>query len=1105
MSKRLKKLTMLLTAVVSCAVLAVTASTFVGCKGCDGGTSGSDATSEQGVGSVTLNTSVAELDLGETLSLTASLENLSGEVVWTTSDLAVVSVENGLVTAIAEGMVTVTATVGDYSASCMIRVYNSYKAPTITLNQTEIYVGKAETFTVQATVVHKGTDISTEAEYIWTLADGAAEDIVELTPNGNKASLKGLAYGTTELAVATTVKGVLLTENFTVTVRDAGISFDIPALTPVANGGYEADLYTTNVGGYYKSVSLEVGVYNNGVLIPDASVTFETADTSVAKVEENYLLGVNTGETVVTGSYEGNTFKIAVSVIKPTFTLEQKVVVEVGALVPLALEKALAGEVIDATIDGQSVFASYESATGLSLDKDKLNEMPLSSYGEARLVSVETSEAYYALNADVYSLVIRTAEDYQKIGDISKAAGYVSGGWQYWSGYFVLGNDISDENGIPLNEFVHRELVGSPNGDKGGFVGVFDGKGYNIDGLYKTNTGKKSGFIGIMAGGTLKNLSMTNVVFDDSEGCFITFGGKGVAENLYISYAKILNANGATLYQGATFCGGNNPGLIPTNCFIDASNAEISGNGYYFKLIGKGQYERVGCLYPDDATSVEGESGGMPWGNRCVKANIADIQNDTSYQQMLSKYDTGFWMVVAGVPVPKNLYEKIYADDPAIELTETPPTGIYQGENYKVKPNRAYVTVSANMGVETSGNTVKIPPATTVGTTITVTVASVFDPMNKYEFTMKVVSNYVLEKHEIDLDLQVSGETVSVSENSAEFVFGDADASFGKVASVTLDGEALDQSAFIANGGVLTVQLSAFGYRYGEKTLTVTDANGSKVTIPVLLISKAVSTVEEYYEWGVISKACGYQSGGYRYWGGYFILDADLSAPDGITLNEFITRADVGGPTGSMGGFVGVFDGRGHTIDGLKKISTSTNNSAKSGFIGIMSSGVLKNIALTNVVWDAPVGGLISFGGNTKQTSYENIYVSYKSVSNATDTYVGTFSVGTSSDIRKVFVDASETVWDDASKSKFRLIGQGNLYDAFAIDNRLTADVELTSNIGHTTIASGWTPFVKAYVSEANMRADYEDASSQYRVATITLVETGYWQVVDGILTLKTK
>lgn len=78
--------------------------------------------------SVTLSITEAELVIGESITIMAEIfpeDADETEIKWTTSDGAVCSVENGLVTALSDGEATVTATVGSCSAGSLITVISS--------------------------------------------------------------------------------------------------------------------------------------------------------------------------------------------------------------------------------------------------------------------------------------------------------------------------------------------------------------------------------------------------------------------------------------------------------------------------------------------------------------------------------------------------------------------------------------------------------------------------------------------------------------------------------------------------------------------------------------------------------------------------------------------------------------------------------------------------------------------------------------------------------------------------------------------------------------------------------------------------------------------
>ena len=77
------------------------------------------------VSSITLDKSSASLKVGETVTLSATVgpdDATDKTVTWTTSDAAVATVSNGVVTAKKMGTVTITAQAGDKKASCTVKV-----------------------------------------------------------------------------------------------------------------------------------------------------------------------------------------------------------------------------------------------------------------------------------------------------------------------------------------------------------------------------------------------------------------------------------------------------------------------------------------------------------------------------------------------------------------------------------------------------------------------------------------------------------------------------------------------------------------------------------------------------------------------------------------------------------------------------------------------------------------------------------------------------------------------------------------------------------------------------------------------------------------------
>lgn len=158
-----------------------------------------------------------------------------------------------------------------------------------------------------------------------------------------------------------------------------------------------------------------------------------------------------------------------------------------------------------------------------------------------------------------------------------------------YGGYFEMGTDIS------YNQEFNYVMPPNIAAQSGGFVGVFDGCGYNIDGIeinratrgYTNKWDNFYGIFGSMYGGTIKNVSFTNVVMC-VKGSLISAYGAGTIENVYASFKQIDYNNPV----GFAFSQGVGGGTTIKNCIVDVSNATfavVSGASepYKFYFFGK--------------------------------------------------------------------------------------------------------------------------------------------------------------------------------------------------------------------------------------------------------------------------------------------------------------------------------------------------------------------------------------------------------------------------------------------------------------------------------------------------------------------------------------
>ena len=139
---------------------------------------------------VTLNQTTASLVVGGTVTLTATVSPANATdktVTWSTSNAGVATVSNGLVTAVAEGTATITATAGTKSATCSVQVKPKTVAVTgITLNKSELSVFVDDTFQLEATVspadaTDKTVTWSTSNAGVATVSNGLVTAVAEGT------------------------------------------------------------------------------------------------------------------------------------------------------------------------------------------------------------------------------------------------------------------------------------------------------------------------------------------------------------------------------------------------------------------------------------------------------------------------------------------------------------------------------------------------------------------------------------------------------------------------------------------------------------------------------------------------------------------------------------------------------------------------------------------------------------------------------------------------------------------------------------------------------------------------------------------------------------
>ena len=229
------------------------------------------------VSSVSLSQTTVEMLIGETVQLTATIlpSNASDKsVTWTSSKQSVAAISNnGLITAIAEGQSTITASSGGKSATCLVTVSKGVVAVTsVSLNRTELVLIKGQSETLIATVK---PDDATDKTVIWSISNTA---IATIDSNGKVTAVAG-----GDATITAKAGNQLATCSLTVTVPVESISLDKESIT-LEEGN---------------STTLIATVKPNDAT--DKTVAWSSSNTSIVTVDQSgKVIAVNEGSATIT-------------------------------------------------------------------------------------------------------------------------------------------------------------------------------------------------------------------------------------------------------------------------------------------------------------------------------------------------------------------------------------------------------------------------------------------------------------------------------------------------------------------------------------------------------------------------------------------------------------------------------------------------------------------------------------------------------------------------------------------------------------------------------------------------------------------------------------
>ena len=236
------------------------------------------------VTSVSLDQSSLELSVGDTYEFVATVlpENATNkELIWSSSNESVLTVADGVISAIKEGKATVTVKSKDgyKSANCEVIVNKEpsiIHVSSVSLNETTLDIETGDRYTLQATVLPSDAD---DKSVSWSSSD---ENVVTVS---NKGRITAIGAGQAIITVTTTDGG--LTASCTVNVTQK----IVPA-TGIKLNYNELEL---SVGG---SESLIASVLPTNAT--NKEVIWSSTNEAVVTVDESGLVsGVGIGDAII--------------------------------------------------------------------------------------------------------------------------------------------------------------------------------------------------------------------------------------------------------------------------------------------------------------------------------------------------------------------------------------------------------------------------------------------------------------------------------------------------------------------------------------------------------------------------------------------------------------------------------------------------------------------------------------------------------------------------------------------------------------------------------------------------------------------------------------
>lgn len=914
----------------------------VGCVD-NGGTSSPSDSSSVITGKITLNYTSAKVDVYDTLQLTATKENVTGNVQWTSSDPSVATVDNnGLVSALSVGSTVVTAMVGEVEASCTITAAISEISPVMQVSTQTVPVKKGESYEVIVSTTWKGKALG-NVEYAWYLEDDSKQQSewisLNVSQDGTTATFTALDVGTETYCVSAIVNGIPLMETIIVTAVENDIYFDVTNLVAGAQG-YVANVSLLGEGGHVSSFTPSVKVYEGGVEQTGVSLVWENSDDTVATMDaQGKITGLKAGTAVFStqATVGGKTapFKITVNVYAPEFIYEiensQGIDLngaEIATINVNAVSNNVKGTLTGIEVDGVKFATKAYNAGVLSFDihtiGNNYGDKTITATFERKNGDVIVSMEKIIIPVEVYRS-ISTAEQLNKLVDYVQMDGTDA----YGDFRMTADIDMKGETLVGVGTYVKVGTTWTPNYC---WKGTFDGQGHTISNAVES--GANSGlFCYIASGGVVRNVKFVDATVSGDTGLIATTSD-GLVENVFV-YGQFLNIAGGKGIP-ASMLVAKNEGVI-NECFVLVDYNSLTAYGGM--LTGSNNGTVTDCVAINISLGWLYGVGSVDIGSikSAGEGGIAGVfgksyQSFADYYADKDNYTYDDW---AQETLNKVIQDNIGAKLNVSQIAKN-STAKISLHNYKFVTDVA--VNGTGVSAKTNG-TISVDNTAIVGANCSVTVTFAGGSTKTFSFT--VAKGIIMVKEQARLDVRRESVVVDLTK------YGETGSS---LTSVTFGTKTL--SGVTLTNGKLTIPSSVLGQGkddWGEITLTVKTADETyEVPVFVFVSVSKISDLEDMINYAYAGGMSIDGVGQDRY--AYIQLTQDID----LMLYSFVSVGGVWSSTYKAWTmrFAGTFDGNGYAIKNWYPcvgLSNTTGSAWNKGlFACISEEGVVKNVAFTN-------------------------------------------------------------------------------------------------------------------------------------------------------------